>query len=234
MDDQSAVRFFHVWDTYARVVAGNYMFHRELGAAVRAILAARFSKRLFAVLDLGCGDAATFAPLLDGLAVGSYTGADLSEAALALARENLSHLSCPVDLGCVDMMDALIKAPVHDAIYASFALHHLETGAKEAFFRHVGARLTPGGVFLLVDVCREEGETLPDYLNAYTAWVRIAMTGLSQPEHEAICAHIIENDRPETASTFDRFAEQAGLRRVGSATPHKWHRLLAFERLDAE
>ena len=234
MVDQSAVRFFHVWDTYARVVAGNYMYHRELGAAVRAILDARFARRPFAVLDLGCGDAATFAPLLDGLAVGSYTGADLSEAALALARDNLSRLDCPVRLGCVDMMDALVDAPAHDAIYVSFALHHLHTDAKEAFFRDVGARLTPGGVFLLVDVCREEGETLPDYLDAYAAWVRAAMTGLTRPEHDAICAHIVENDRPETVSTFDRFAEKAGLKRFVSATPHKWHRLLAFERLDAE
>jgi len=85
MVDQSAVRFFHVWDTYARVVAENYMYHRELGVAVQAALQARFARRPFTILDLGCGDAATFAPLLGDLPVGSYRGAALSAAAPARA-----------------------------------------------------------------------------------------------------------------------------------------------------
>lgn len=233
MVDQSAVRFFHVWDTYARVVAENYMYHRELGVAVQAALQARFAQRPFTILDLGCGDAATFAPLLGDLPVGSYRGADLSAAALALAGDNLSGLDCPVDLRCADMMDELISAPAQDVIYASFALHHLETGAKEEFFRHVGMRLAPDGVFLLVDVVREEGEALPNYLDAYTGYVRTVMTSLTRAECDAICDHIRDNDRPETVSTLDGFAANAGMKRVEMTTPHKWHRMLVFARRDA-
>lgn len=233
MVEQAAVRFFHVWDTYARVVAENYMYHRELGAAVRGVLEKRFASRPFTILDLGCGDAATFAPLLDGLPVASYRGADLSAAALAIAGENLSNLGCLVDLRHADMMDELINAPAQDLIYASFALHHFETAAKEKFFRHVAERLTPDGVFVLVDVVREEGESLPDYLESYTGWIRNGRTSLTGAEHDAICDHIRNNDLPEAVSTLDGFATSAGMKRIGIAEPHKWHRMLVFERRHA-
>ena len=35
MNQPQAVRFFQVWDTYAKVVAANYMFHRELGEGIK-------------------------------------------------------------------------------------------------------------------------------------------------------------------------------------------------------
>ena len=59
--------FFDAWDTYAKVVAGDYMFHREIGAALNRVLRARFEAKRFSMLDLGCGDAATLAPVLEGL-----------------------------------------------------------------------------------------------------------------------------------------------------------------------
>jgi hypothetical protein len=46
-------------------------------------------------LDLGCGGAATLAPVLKGCQVKSYNGVDLSEPALALAVKNLGVLSGP-------------------------------------------------------------------------------------------------------------------------------------------
>jgi methylase of polypeptide subunit release factors len=49
----------------------------------------------FSFLDLGCGDAATLAPVLKGCQVKSYNGVDLSEPALALAVKNLGVLSGP-------------------------------------------------------------------------------------------------------------------------------------------
>ena len=43
MNQPQAVRFFQVWDTYAKVVAANYMFHRELGEGIKHALRERFS-----------------------------------------------------------------------------------------------------------------------------------------------------------------------------------------------
>jgi SAM-dependent methyltransferase len=228
MNEPAAVRFFHAWDTYAKVVAANYMFHQEIGQAIKAALQGRFGERPFSILDLGCGDAATFAPLLDGFAVKSYRGADLSPAALALARHNLSGLPCPVVLSQADLMSELESAEPHDLIYVSFALHHLPTEGKGEFFRLAAQKLTPGGLLLLADVVREEGQSLPDYLDAYSEYLRDAMVTLEPSEREAIREHITSFDLPEPRSILKAQAQAAGMRSLDVAAPHKWHCLLTF------
>jgi len=228
MNDASAIRFFHVWDTYAKVVAANYMFHREIGEAITEALTARFDGKPFSVIDLGCGDAATFAPLLEGRPLKNYRGADLSEAALALAKENLSRLGCPVELDHTDMMSELATAPSADVINVSFALHHLTTEQKAEFLRLASKKVAPGGVLLLTDVMREEGQSLPDYLSTYTNWLRRSMVTLSDPEKDAICDHILNNDLPELASVLRAQAADAGLRALPMVSPQTWHCLLPF------
>lgn len=231
MNEPSAIRFFHVWDTYARVVGGNYMFHQELGVAIRTALNDHFRKRPFSLLDLGCGDAATLAPVLQDFSVKHYRGADLSEAALAVARHNLSELGCPAELHHADMCDELaaLTTPV-DVIYSSYALHHLPLLSKAAFFRAAAQKLAPDGVMLLVDVVREEDQPLDVYHNAYTGWLRASMTALAASEHDAICEHIVHNDFPEPWSVLEALATAAGLRMVSVTTPQTWHRLMVFVR----
>jgi len=231
MNEPSAIRFFHVWDTYARVVGGNYMFHRQLGDALRTALRDHLRGRPFSFLDLGCGDAATLAPILQDLPVKHYRGADLSEAALAVARHNLSELGCPVELRHADMCDELLAqtAPV-DVIYSSFALHHLSHDQKAEFFRAASQQLAPDGVMLLVDVMREEDQSLDVYHRAYTRWLRATMTGLESSEHDAICEHIVHNDFPEPWSAIETMASRAGLRPVSMTAPQIWHRLMVFVR----
>jgi NAD(P)-dependent dehydrogenase (short-subunit alcohol dehydrogenase family) len=65
MPEHSATAFFDVWHTYRKVVATNYMHHMEIKAHIERVLRAQFAGRPFSFLDLGCGDAATLAPLLD-------------------------------------------------------------------------------------------------------------------------------------------------------------------------
>jgi cyclopropane fatty-acyl-phospholipid synthase-like methyltransferase len=228
MDQPSAVGFFQVWDTYAKVVAANYMFHRELGEAIKAALRAHFGDRSFSMLDLGCGDAATLAPLLPGLALKSYQGADLSEAALKLAAKNLSGLSCPVKLVEADFMAALADASPQDAIYSSFAIHHLTTERKADFFRLAAQKLNPNGLLVLVDVTREEGQGLAAYHRAYCDWLRETMVSLSREEADQICDHLVNNDLPEPYSLLETQAEAAGLKPLPGALPQKWHRLMLF------
>lgn len=228
MNEPAAVRFFHVWDTYAKVVAANYMFHREIGEAVKAALRARFGDHPFSVLDLGCGDAATFAPILEDFAPKSYRGADLSEAALALAAKNLSRLACPVTLTQTDLMRELAAVEPVDAIYVSFALHHLPTDRKAEFFRLAAQKLAPGGMLLLADVVREEGQSLGAYHTAYCDWLRRSMTALERSEQDAICDHLVNNDLPEPASVLRAQAEAAGLTALPATAPQTWHRLMTF------
>ncbi|ARN80032.1 class I SAM-dependent methyltransferase [Methylocystis bryophila] len=223
-----AIDFFRAWDTYAKVVAANYMFHRELGQAVRDALRRRFEGRAFSLLDLGCGDASAMAPLLDGLRLKSYKGVDLAPPALALAKRNLAPLDCPVELVEADFMSALRDSNPQDAIYSSFAQHHLTSEGKAEFFALAAKRLNPGGLLILVDVTREESESHDDYMRNYPAWLRKTMTSLSTQEHDQICDHLTRNDFPETASTLRAQAERAGLSALEGLVPHKWHRLLLF------
>jgi cyclopropane fatty-acyl-phospholipid synthase-like methyltransferase len=228
MTKADAIDFFRAWDTYAKVVAANYMFHRELGQGVRDALRRRFEGRAFSLLDLGCGDAAAMAPLLEGLQLKSYRGVDLSSPALALAKQNLAHLHCPVTLVEADFMSALKDSDPHDAIYSSFAQHHLSREGKAEFFQLAAKRLNPGGLLILVDVTREEGESHDDYMRNYTGWLRKTMTSLATEELDQICDHLTKNDFPETASKLCAQAETAGLVALPGLVPHKWHRLLAF------
>lgn len=231
MNESSAIRFFHVWDTYARVVGGNYMFHQELGVAIRVALRDHFQARPFSLLDLGCGDAATLAPILQDFAVKHYCGADLSDAALAVARQNLSQLGCPVELHHADICDELAaQATPVDVIYSSYALHHLPLARKAEFFRLASEKLAPDGVMLLVDVVREEQQSLDVYHNAYTSWLRATMSVLDATEHDAICEHIVHNDFPEPWTILEALATAAGLRSVSVTAPQTWHRLMVFVR----
>jgi cyclopropane fatty-acyl-phospholipid synthase-like methyltransferase len=178
MNQPDALGFFRAWDTYSKVVAANYMFHRELGQGVSDALRQRFGGRPFSLLDLGCGDAASLAPLLEGLSLTSYKGVDLSQPALALAARNLARLDCPVTLVEADFMSALAAAEPRDAIYSSFAQHHLTMQGKASFFQLAAKRLNTEGLLILVDVIREEGESREAYMRNYCVWLRETMTGL--------------------------------------------------------
>ncbi len=204
------------------------MFHRELGEGVRDALRRRFEGRSFSLLDLGCGDATALAPLLEGLSLKSYKGVDLAPPALALAAKNLSHLESPVELVEADFMSALRDSGPQDVIHSSFAQHHLTSEDKAEFFALAAKRLNPGGLLILVDVTREEDESHDDYMRNYTGWLRETMTSLASEEHDQICDHLTQNDKPEPASKLRAQAESAALVALEGLVPHKWHRLLLF------
>ena len=230
MSETSATAFFDTWQTYRKVVAANYMYHIEIQADIERLLRAQFAARQFSFLDLGCGDAATLAPLLAGMTVQRYKGVDLSETALALAAENLKFLSCPVELAHCDILAALEAETGHyDVVYTSFALHHLSTDQKAAFFRLVAQRLAKDGVLVLTDVVREDDESLPVYLRHYCDWLRRDWEGLDADEIAAICDHIENNDRPETLAELQSLAQAAGLTDATVVARYGWHRVLRFQ-----
>ena len=125
-------------------------------------------------------------------------------------------------------MSALEGSAPQDAIYSSFAQHHLSTDGKAQFFALAAKRLNPGGLLILVDVTREEGESHDEYMHGYTGWLRETMTSLATQEHDQICDHLTKNDFPEPVSTLRAQAERAGLVALDGLVPHKWHRLLLF------
>ncbi len=125
-------------------------------------------------------------------------------------------------------MSALDSASAHDVIYTSFALHHLSTERKAEFFKLAAQKLNPGGLLLLVDVTREEDQSLESYYSDYCSWLRTNMNALDSFEQDQICDHLVNNDFPEPCSLLRTQAEAAGLHALAGAAPHKWHRLMLF------
>ena len=230
MSAPSSPNIFDQWDTYHKVVAANFMFHREIAEALRRALADGFSGPRPAFLDLGCGDATALAPVLREQPPSRYKGVDLSETALALAARELADLPCPVTLTHGDILEALDEDDSHDAIHSSFVLHHLPTERKAEFFRRAARRLAPDGLLLLVDTTREEDETLDDYLQRYCGWLRRDWTGLRAQELDVICDHIVNNDMPEPYSTLLALARAAGLKESPGGVHYAAHRLVCFAR----
>lgn len=231
MSDNSATAFFDTWQTYRKVVSANYMYHLEIKADIERMLRARFAGKPFSFLDLGCGDAATTAPLLKAMAVSCYKGVDLSEAALDLAGQNLKALTCPVELVHQDILSALAAdTKTYDVIYSSFALHHLSHEDKGRFFKLVAQRLAPKGVFILTDVVRQADESLPVYLDHYCDWIRQDWHDLNASESAAICTHVTENDRAETFADLKAMGQAAGLTDVAGVSGYRWHRVMRFQR----
>jgi SAM-dependent methyltransferase len=230
MPETSPTSFFDSWQTYQKVVAANYMYHREIMADIEVLLRAQFAGRAISVLDLGCGDAATLAPCLQRLALARYKGVDLSQPALALAANHLKSLACPVELTHCDILAALdAETGFFDVIYSSFALHHLATEQKAAFFQLAARRLAPGGILVLTDVMREDGETLPVYLGHYCGWLCRDWDSLDAAEKAAICDHIQNNDRPETIPDLQSLAVGAGLAPATPVARYRWHHILQFQ-----
>jgi SAM-dependent methyltransferase len=221
---------FDLWDTYKKVVVKDLMFHAALSADVERALRARFQGGDFSLLDLGCGDAHVFAPILSRIPPKSYKGVDLSDTALALAAENLKFLPCPVQLDHGDMLSALVGGETYDVIHSSFVLHHLATADKAEFFRRAARALAPGGVLLLVDTMREENESREDYLKHYFDWIEKDWEALSRAEKDAVYEHVSSSDYPEPLSLLERQAREAGLKRLAGDVPHRWHHLMRFER----
>jgi SAM-dependent methyltransferase len=223
--------FFDLWQTYQKVVAADYMFHREIGADVRRVLRAQFDRQPFSFLDLGCGDAATLTPVLEGLTLQRYKGVDLSETALALATENLAAFSCPVEFIHGDISTALTEDTAsYDVIYSSYALHHFPTDEKAEFFRRAVQHLDEAGLLVLVDVMREEDESLQAYYLHYCDWLRSSWNSLDAHEMDFVCNHLVNNDLPEPPTVLQAQALAAGLGKTRQVARYNWHQALCFTR----
>ncbi|MBI2367006.1 MAG: methyltransferase domain-containing protein [Deltaproteobacteria bacterium] len=168
-----ANNFFDEWSVYDQVLDHNYMHHDNIYRDVQSFLADRYATQPFTLLDLGCGSARHLARALQGRSISRYVGYDLSDVALAHAKQNLAPLSCPVELRLGDLLEGLrASREKFDAVFTSFALHHLATAEKEMFFQSAYERLRKHGILLLIDTMREEGGDRPIYLDRYCAWLR--------------------------------------------------------------
>ena len=221
--------FRKTWGTYQKVISNNLMFHREITAAVRKLLATRQGP--LNVLDLGCGDAAHIGKILNPGQVAEYCGCDLSPYALDVARNNLEPFGIRVNLLCRDMVAVLREAPANhfDVVYSGYALHHLSTEDKQVFFTECCRTLRDNGCVILVDVMREEGQARPAYLDDYNGAVATQWDALTRHERDQVQEHIRNCDFPETPTGLQKLAKNAGLTNCRKLEKRTWHEAWCFQ-----
>lgn len=206
--------FNQQWQTYRRVLAHNYMHHREMAQRTREYLAGRFNQ-CFRMLDLGCGDGFFTRQALPAGYVSEYTGVDLSAAALQLAAAELQGCADSLSFRQADLAAAADQLAAEcqrfDVVLASFSVHHLQLEQKRRLFRSV-RQLVPDGVFVMIDCVRKPAETRDDYLKRYLGWVEANWTELSAEEIAAIREHITTCDFPESYAILEQLAGEQGFK----------------------
>jgi ubiquinone/menaquinone biosynthesis C-methylase UbiE len=221
--------FRKTWGTYQKVISNNFMYHREITAAVAALLKTRPGP--LSLLDLGCGDASHISKILKPCQLAEYCGCDLSPYALDVARTSLEPFGIPVAMICRDMLAVLREAPAShfDIVYSSYALHHLNTDEKQTFFTEGRRVLRDTGCIILVDVMRNEGQERPDYLDNYNGTVRTEWDSLTHHERDQVQKHIKNCDFPESPSTLRKLARNAGFKNIRRLEKRTWHEAWCFE-----
>jgi SAM-dependent methyltransferase len=226
-DDNTAL-FRKAWTLYDAISEKNYMFHLEIYAQVADLLKQRRTQGHYHLLDLGCGNARFLAPCLQSALPETYDGVDLSASALDEAREYLKGIPNTA-LHHKDMLQAVEDTDsAFDVIFTGFAVHHLDSAAKQRLFHACAQRLAPGGQFIMVDVVREDGQTREQYLDGYLNFMRTQWTEVL-PEHlDEACAHVAAYDFPETLADLTLMARQAGLSQTQVIGRHHQHYILRF------
>ena len=205
-----AEQFFDEWSTYEKVVANDYMHHKDFFAALANHIATDFDRPL-SVIDLGCGDARPAALLLQRFIIEKYVGIDQSIAAIDRARQLLSSLAIPFELHSASMLDSLQRLDGQfDLVLASFSLHHLDPDEKQAALKQCRRLLKPGALLAIVDVFLEKGESRENYISRWETNARSAFGALTPDEADEIVEHMRICDMPESVASYRRFAETAG------------------------
>jgi methylase of polypeptide subunit release factors len=110
VDEQAMQTFRDQWQLYSKLVDNDYLSHEAVRAVLHRELVTDVN-RPFRFLDLACGDARLTVAALQGTPVIHYHGIDLSAPALAMARQTVETLACPVELEQEDFVSAMRGAP---------------------------------------------------------------------------------------------------------------------------
>jgi hypothetical protein len=104
----------------------------------------------------------------------------------------------------------------------------LSIGEKERLFRALSALLPKGGIFLMVDVVREEGMTPEEHVDSYTGMMRTQWHGIPEESLEEGCSHVLAYDFPATVSELRKASLEAGFVRMEELLRKGPHRIFVF------
>ena len=211
MKEDPSLIFIHNWKIYRKVIESDYMSHRQIGSITRNVLKTFSASCPLDILDLGCGDADQIAIVLKTMEVATYTGIDLSPQAIEIAEKNLTPLSCLLEFRIGRMEDEInLLEKEYNLVFSSFAIHHLPDQQKKSFIEECFRRTSSNGLFMLIDIKRQPGQTIEQYRSAYAEWIRSEWHHLNKEEQESIIAHLQECDFPVEITTYKKWALEAG------------------------
>ncbi|MEN8207504.1 MAG: class I SAM-dependent methyltransferase [Pseudomonadota bacterium] len=231
VDAAALNQFQQQWATYGKLVAGNWLSHREVTGMLHATLSEHFTSP-FCFLDIACGDASIMPEALRGVQVRHYHGIDLSQPALELAAANLDEVPCEVDLDHRDFFEALMRRTEHaDAAWCSLSIHHLATDNKLDMLKAIRDALGADGIFLLYEPTYRDDEDREGYLERFRQTNRRLWSDLSDPEWEQIREHVFTCDFPESAAGWLELGRAAGFvsGRQVFTDPTNFYRLFHFD-----
>ncbi len=210
--------FNNQWALYQKILNNNYMGHGEIYDVLHQFLLGNFQKP-FKVLELGCGDATFTAKALFDTSVVSYTGIDLSKAALEIANLNMASIQSSKSFTEGDfseLVPELLKKQQDgfDVILISFALHHLLLEQKNDIIAQLFSLLDSNGVFILIDIVRKPEEGRETYIRRYLDEVQKSWSLLTSEEYLMVENHISSNDFPETQQSLYSIGQKHNFNRV--------------------
>jgi cyclopropane fatty-acyl-phospholipid synthase-like methyltransferase len=208
--------FERQWGSYRAIVERDLMEHQAVATATATAIDTWLAARPADagrphLVDLGCGDLALLAPLLQRLPLASYSGLDLTAAVLPLAQRALGEVPYPSHWIEGDLLSwSQADGPAVDVIHSAFAIHHLNDAEKATFLEAGRRRIAPGGLFIWVDVFREPGESLAAYRERYSQRIGGSWRELNQEQREQVLSHIHSFDIPADRCAIAASAEAAG------------------------
>jgi SAM-dependent methyltransferase len=210
VEEQAMQTFHDQWRVYSKLVDNDYLSHEAVRAVLHRELVTDVN-RPFRFLDLACGDARLTVAALQGTSVVHYHGIDLSAPALAMARETVVTLACPVELEQEDFVSAMrVRPEPADVVWIGLSLHHLHTPDKQVLMREVRAAVGDGGRFLIYEPVCNEGESCPAYLDRFEQINHSAWAALTPEEWAIMLAHVRAADFPESPSVWAQLGRDAG------------------------
>jgi len=218
--------FERQWSSYRAIVEHDLMEHHAVAEATADAIDSWLQSRPASapaprMVDLGCGDLALLAPLLQRLPLNHYTGLDLAGVVLPLAQRALGAVPYATEWLEADLLAWALNdlepstGPLRqqtrtDILHSAFALHHLDDGAKLTFLKAARQRINPDGLFIWVDVFREPSESFEAYITRYTRRIHTGWPQLSSEQQDHVISHLTRFDLPADRSAIAAAAAQAG------------------------
>lgn len=197
------------WKRYQSTLAGNSLYHKEMGEALNQFIDTHV-KPSFSLVDVGCGDSSTIAPILRHKKIKHYVGIDAAPNVLKLAEKQMAVVSCEQQFICDDMSAAILKLNSKaDIIFTSYAVHHLSKERKIQSIHDCKNQLNDAGVLVMVDGVLDMGQTREQWLDALEHRLNTTQT-MTPDELQFRMQHPRADDHPEAIETFQQIASEQG------------------------